>query len=374
MWKFPFRTFTQLLHPKSPELLDCGAIWRQILASDVIECTFWAECWEFYCSMCAHMCVTVDYKVVPTKWHNNWYLITWFWFMVFIQIGLKSTSGFFHIKGIQFLSLLTLHWRVPGVLELIPAVLVWRRRLHPRKSHLHLKKNNHHPPPTHNLEFPISLMCMGPCLWTVRRSRRTWSGPTRAQVVTCAQGINLPINLLTTSPPPTVPPWLHRLLCFLARGHGYFRWWQKYESLGLCLSLFQLEVCVSPVPLTRLHSKMLPKTTPPIDFGTPPVPMSDRNPYAPVPHLSLAKESAGLINHKDWWHSVFAVIERSHKYLLSAGPSDSRSAPQCLIPLSADAGGTVTAADPHCCVAAMKCGRTRSIFLRFWKKKFWITA
>lgn len=214
-------------------------------------------------------------------------------------------------------------------------------------------------------------MRMGLCLWIVGRSCRTWSEPTRAQggrPHRKASGGNQ-----THNPPPTVPPFLHGLLCFLARGHSYFRWWQKYESLRLCLSLFQLEVCLAGA--THSFSlQMLPETNPSIDFGTPPVPMSDRNPSAPVPHLSRAKESAGLINHKDWWHSVFVVIERSHKYLISAGPSDSRSAPECPIPLSADAGGRATAADPRRCVAAMKCGRARSIFLRFWKKKLWITA
>lgn len=99
------------------------------------------------------------------------------------------------MEGIQFLPLLNLHWRVPGVPELIPAVLVWRRRLHPRKSHLHLEKNKHHPPARDNLQFPISLMCMGPCLWNVRRRRRTWSGPTRAQGGHAARGGNQTHNL-----------------------------------------------------------------------------------------------------------------------------------------------------------------------------------
>lgn len=114
--------------------------------------------------------------------------------------------------------------------------------------------------------------------------------------------------------------------------------------------------------------QMLPEMNPSIDFDLAPVPMSDRNPYGPVPHLSPAKESTDLINHQDWWRSVFVVIERSHKYLISAGPSDSRSAPEC--PSLCERGLHSDGRWPRLlCRSYKKCGRARSIFLRFGKKR-----
>lgn len=103
---------------------------------------------------------------------------------------------------------------------------------------------------------------------------------------------------------------------------------------GRCHSLF-------------IRKRRCPKRTP-LSILTSPLLISNRNPYAQVPHFSQVKEGTGLINHKDWWHSVFVVIERSHKYLILPSPSDdSRSASECLISPSAKWAAAVATADPH---------------------------
>lgn len=307
--------------------------------------------------------------LIPIKLHNNRYLITWF--LVLNHIELKSTSGFFTWNPSSFCYCLTCTQSPRGA-GAHPGCLGLKAVLHARQSHSHLETNNHHPPAQRQFRVPNQLHANGTvslhCGKKLQNLEWTHTGTGRTST---QKGLGWEPNSQPSSHRATLPSRTPVL-------SG-----QRTQLFSLVTEIWITEVMSVSLSAGSLclagatHSfslQMLPETNPPIDFGTPPVPMSDRNPSAPVPHLSRAKESAGLINHKDWWHSVFVVIERSHKYLISAGPSDSRSAPVCPIRLSADAGGTATAADPHCWVAAMKCGRARSIFLKFWKKKLWITA
>lgn len=100
------------LHWASPELLECGAICRlrrRILASDVIKCTFLAECWEFYCSMCVSNCWLRgdSYRIAQQSIFDN--LI-----FGFESHWIKEYKWVFHMKSIQFLSLLNLHSESQG--------------------------------------------------------------------------------------------------------------------------------------------------------------------------------------------------------------------------------------------------------------------
>lgn len=128
---------------------------------------------------------------------------------------------------------------------------------------------------------------------------------------------------------------------------SHFAWWLKCESAISRLSLFELDVHARPVPLTLFHRRNEPpyRSSP---FSCP----NHGNPYGPLPHLSAAKEGAAVLNHNDWWRSVFEVIERSHKCFISAGPSDSRES---------DCSVSERTLTQTCCVAA--------IFLRFGGKR-----
>lgn len=128
--------------------------------------------------------------------------------------------------------------------------------------------------------------------------------------------------------------------------------------------------CLAGAIHSSFAIKHCPKQTP-LSILTSPLLISNRNPYAQVPHFSRVKEGTGLINHKDWWHGVFVVIERSHKYLILPSPSDdSPSASECLISLSAKWAVAVCEHWFALCAAPSTptWNAAESIFVRFEKR------
>lgn len=109
----------------------------------------------------------------------------------------------------------------------------------------------------------------------------------------------------------------------------------------------------------------------PLLISTSRLPILDRNLYARVPHLSQVELSTCLTDDNDWWHSVFVVIERTHKYLKIPSPSnESKSLMEYLISQSVSFSTKWAAQQwPLTCtsIAALEHNCTESIF--FWFEK-----